>query len=539
LLRDMGLATFKGYCTDYEAVNEAFYNYWGKDFLNILFNASYGLPFNGWRRKLGKFAVQSYTPLRHILLMCFLAGSVKNYVNSSPAETPFGYPPFICENRICPHYHKDGAVMTRLSDYGSGKAAHFECVYCGLKYKYAKSKYSREKRFIVDYGHLWDGELRRCCQDPKITNEKAAEILKCSYTVLQLQKKKRGLLVSVALYDLEMEPIDYYKAKVTEVCGQYEEVTIALLDEKVPGAYCYLQKHDHQWIRNRVVFDYERRFRIERKNLLLDRLREIIDKFKTEGYPDEQLSYGFIASLLGSTRDELRLHRNRSKSELHILLDSIIENRKTWRQERAVKIDKYRSERGIFLLNKLCEIIAAFESEGYPDKQLSCGYIASLAGSTVNELRYKMNHNCELQAFLDKIVEHKGTWRQERAAKNNDCASIREISIRGAMEQILADPPIQQISRNYIAQVAGLSKDVLKESPYLSKITGSIVESKLDWLKRRFITAYHSKSIESRPYSARDICRVASIDRASFKKHRGIFEEIASKLNFLQDSCLR
>ena len=531
LLRDKGVASFWGK-SDYAAMDKSFYEYWGRDFIDTFFDVINIPRFNGWFHKIGKMQVSRFMPLYHILVMCWLTDSIKNFIESNPAETPFGHPPFVCENFICSHYHIDGAEMVRLVDYGSGKAAHFECVYCGLKYKYAISKQSREKRVIMDYGHLWDSELRRCCQDPKITNEQATKILKCSYSVLQLQKKKRGLLVSTALYDIEMEPMEYYKTKVMEICEQYDEVTIALLDEKVPGAYCYLQQRDYEWIRSRVVFDNERRFRIERENLLIEKLREIISTFEAEGYPDEQLSYGFVAKLMDSTRDELRFYRRRPQSNLRILLDTIIESRKNWRQEREAKIIERYSKRGSVLLKKLREIISTFEVNGYPDKQLSCVFIAKLIGSTVNELQYKTSSNLELQKFLNEIVEHRGVWRQERAAKLRECRSKREILIQNAIRQVLTSPPQERISYKYIAKKAGLTRYVLEDNPYLLKLLDGVAETKDDWYKRRLTTAYHSKPIESTPYSALEICRAAALDRATIKKYRKLFEEIVSNLNF-------
>lgn len=321
----------------------------------------------------------------------------------------------------------------------------------------------------------------------------------------------------------------YYKAKVTEVCEQYDEITIALLDEKVPGAYTYLQKRDYDWIRSKVVFDNERRFRRERENLLLTRLREIIATFEDDGYPDEQLSYGFIANLIGSTRDELR-HRMSPNSELRSLLDEIVEHRKTWKQERAARITERFSRRETLLLSRLHEIIATFDVEGYPDKQLSVDSIASRIDSTRDELRNKMRKNSELQNFLDTIVEHRGTWRQERTKRIGGCRSKREITLQSVIEQISANPPEQQISYKYIAKMAGLKKDVLRDSPNLLELVDGIVESKDDWPKRRFIAAYHSRPISVSPCSVREICKVASFDIATYKKHRKVFEKILETL---------
>jgi hypothetical protein len=555
LLRDKGLASIKGYCNDHKALNKSFFEYWGKDFLDVLFDNICIPRFESWYHKFGKIQVNNFTPLYHILVMCWVADSVSEFVNSNPAETPFGHPPFVCENRICSHYQIDGAEMVDMVDYGQGFTAYFECSCCGMRYKHKKSTDSREQRFIVDYGHLWLGELCRCCQDPEITNDKAMKILKCGSQTLANQKKKHGLMNPVSDY-MGMEPEAYYKTKVLEICQEYDEVTIALLDEKAPRAYGYLQDHDYEWIRSRVVFDNERRFRLEREKLLLTKLCEIIAAFDADGYPDRVLSYGYIANLIGATRDELR-YKMSPNSELRAFLNEIVEHKSTWRQERVARMratnagqkgivkghpiterqeptersGELCSKREGMLLNRLREVIVTFETEGYPDKQLSYDFLASLVGSTRSELRSKAEVNTELQAFLSEIVEHRGVWREERAAKTGDCCSKREKQIRNAIEQILSNPPKEQISRNYIAKVANLYPDVFDDNPYLVEITNDVVESKEEWFTRRLIAAYRGKPIEGRPYSTFAICRAASIDSSTYKRHRELFREIVNNLN--------
>jgi hypothetical protein len=554
LLRDRGLATLKGKCNYYEEMDAEFYEYWGKDFIDALFHIAQASQFNGWTHKIGRSWMENFSPLQHILLMCFLSGSVKGFTESNPAETPFGHPPYECENPICPHYHVDGAKIVDIVDYGQGQTGYFECKHCGLLYKYAKSSQHRGLRIVVDYGHLWKEELIRCCQDPKMTREGAMEMLKCSNGILAAQKRKHGLMKPF-LHDVEMGPENYYKSEVVALCEKYDEVTIALLDEKVPGAYTYLQRNDYDWIRSRVVFDNERQFRLEREELLLNKLREVIAAFDVDGYPDRVLSYGYIASLIGATRDDLR-HKMSPNSKLRAFLDEIVEHKATWRQERATRMRKTNpgqnhvkrkppknrqkpkgstrlplSERERLLLNRLQEVIAAFETEGYPYKQLSYAFLASLIGSTAGELRYKAKTYPEIQAFLCEIVEHRDTWRKERAAKGIKCCPKQEEQVKLAIEQIWANPPHEQISRNLIARVAGLGIDVLKDSSYLSGLTKDFVETRMEWHIRRLTTAYHNKPASGRPYSVGKIRCAASIDYTTYNKHRELFTEIVNNLN--------
>jgi hypothetical protein len=554
LLRDRGLATFKGICNQYEKLHNEFFDYWGRDFIDELFTVAEGSNFKGWTNKISQSGMANFTPLHHILLMCYLAGSVKGFIESNPAETPFGHPPYECENPICPHYHKDGAAIIDMVEYHCALAAYFKCTYCGMLYKYTESSHCRGLRMILDYGHLWEKELIHCYQDPKMTRERAMEILKCTRSTLEAQKRKHGLMKPF-LHDAEIGAENYYKAEVAALCEKYDEVTIALLDEKVPGAYTYLQRNDYDWIRNKVVFDNERQFRLEREELLLNKLREVIAVFDADGYPDRVLSYGYIANLIGATRDDLRSKMS-PNSELRAFLDEIVEHKATWRQERAARMRKTNpgqgriprkrpsntgqkrihtctvyAERVTLILSNLQDVIATFETEGYPDRRLSYRFLASLVGVKVSELQYKADVSPELKAYLKEVVEPEGSWREERAAKGKYCSKYEE-QIRRAVDKIWTNPPQEQISRNYIAKVAGLSKDILKDSHYLTEITKDFVETRIEWHKRRLIAAYHNLPASGRPYSIGAIYHAASIDYTTYKKHQELFTEIVNNLNY-------
>jgi len=329
LLRDKGLSSPQGRC-DYQEIERASNDYWGKDFLGSLFAEADDSRLSGWTRQLNSYKMLTYRPLYHILLMCFISGSVSEFVESNPASTPYGHPPFICENPICPHYHVDGAKMVTIRYYGNGMIAVFECIHCGMRYKLNRPKYLKEHTTIVDYGHMWNKELLRCCQDPQITNEQAAEILGFSKCVLGKQKKKRGLLQPV-LYDEEMGAEQYYKERVSELCEKYDEVTYSILEQHVPGAYDYLIHKHRDWLLSRMVYERNRKHRREYEEQLLQKVRLVIDKFELEGYPERQITFGYIASLVGSARDKLR-HRG----AIVALLENVIETREVWLRRRII-----------------------------------------------------------------------------------------------------------------------------------------------------------------------------------------------------------
>jgi hypothetical protein len=340
-------------------------------------------------------------------------------------------------------------------------------------------------------------------------------------------------------YDTKIGAMAFYKEQVLKVCQEYDEVTIALLDELAPRAYDYLQDRDYEWIRSRVVFEEERGFRIERENLLLGRLQSVIAAFDADGYPNKVLSYGHIAELIGATRDELR-HRMSPNSKLRAYLDEIVEHKATWRQERTAKTGisytppahtpkpqqprQMLSKREGILLNCVRDVITDFEVEGYPDRQLSHDYLAALVGATPSELMSTAAVGTELRELLDEVVEHRSIWREERSARLGSCCTKRERLLSNVIEKVWVNPPEEQVSYNYIARTAGITVDTLKDSPSLHEFITGHTESKEEWMNRRFVSAYRNKTIVGKSYSALMICELAGIDWKTHDKHSHLFK---------------
>jgi hypothetical protein len=113
LLRDRKLASVNGRC-DYIELERSFNDYWGKDFLEMLQREVRETNFNGWRDQIANAQMRVLNPMYRTLLMCFLADSISNFIDSNPADTAYGHPPYECENSVCSHYHIDGAEMVSL-----------------------------------------------------------------------------------------------------------------------------------------------------------------------------------------------------------------------------------------------------------------------------------------------------------------------------------------------------------------------------------------------------------------------------------------
>jgi len=299
LFRDSGIASVHGSRYDYNALIKLVYDYWGNEFLDALFTETPVYP--EWLSRVHANMMCRFLPLQHILLMCAVKGSVDEYVNSDVSENPFGAAPFICENPICDHYHIDGAICTEVKRFNSRAVGYFFCKDCGMRYKISKAKPLKGVIVITDYGHLWKSKLMNYSQDKTITNEKAAEMLKCDVSVMMLQKKKLGLL-RMPRYDVELGPEVYYKTKVAALIEEYSEVSYSLMQKKIPGAYDYLDGHHREWLREHLTLRWgtsERRKFVEYEQAKIQEAVALI----SANLPSRQISYARIFMAINHTNE--------------------------------------------------------------------------------------------------------------------------------------------------------------------------------------------------------------------------------------------
>ena len=325
LFRDNGIASVNGFRYDSNALNDAVSDYWGCEFLDALFLEVEVFPV--WLSRIHTNMMSRFLPLQHILLMCAVRGSVEDFVNSNVSEHPFGSAPFACENPICEHYHIDGVICAEVQKFKSRAVGHFLCEHCGMRYKISKAKALKGITVITDYGHLWKNNLINFSHDKTITNEKAAEMLKCEVSVMMLQKKKMGLLRSPR-YNVELGPEAYYKSMVIALIEEYGEVTYSLMQEKAPGAYDYLRKRHRQWLQENLTLERETSRERARIISMQKKVQKAVEQI-TLNPPDRQISFGYIAEVAGLTRDNLR-----SNLQVRACIDGIVESREDWYRRR-------------------------------------------------------------------------------------------------------------------------------------------------------------------------------------------------------------
>jgi hypothetical protein len=348
LFRDKGIATVQG-ISDYTLIADAFEAYWGQDFLNCL---KLELSDNReWISQISEARMVSFKPIYHILLMCFLCGSVEAFLDNAPQESVFGNSPWACMNILCEHYGVDGVETVNIR-YLNGKAmGYFKCNTCGMVYKqwYWRKKFG--PLCIVEYGDMWINKMLRCLLDERLDIPSTANIMKCRPHVVKWQAKKLGMLEQPKClkrsrtYDKKTGGEAYYKAQVLALCEQYDEVTSDFLKLQAPRAYKYLYKFDLYWLHEHMTLQVDSKRQRDEDVEMLRRVKNAVTAICSDGMPTRQITVGFIAVAAGyglQTLNYLTTKRLRTKA----YIASVVESKTDWLRRRITAIAQKRRKFG-------------------------------------------------------------------------------------------------------------------------------------------------------------------------------------------------
>jgi hypothetical protein len=344
--RDKGIATVQG-VSNYDLIADAFEEYWGRGFLDCL--RSELSDNREWIRQIYEARMISFKPIYHILLMCFLCGSVSAFLGDAPKCNIFGNSPWACINALCDHYGVDGVENVDIRYLNGVATGFFKCNICGMVYKQRYWRARLGKRHIVEYGDIWIDKMIRCLRDENLDIPKTAEILKCKPHVVRWQMRKLGILGNSEYlkksrkHDSKIGAEAYYKVQVLELCEQYDEVTSDILKQYAPNAYKYLYKFDLGWLHEYMTFSIDSKRQRDEDAEMLRRVQNAADWIKANGDKNKRLTVGYIADVAEVKYHEL-IYSKAKRPLTKTFLDSIVENKKDWLRRRISAIRQNKSE---------------------------------------------------------------------------------------------------------------------------------------------------------------------------------------------------
>ncbi|WML58113.1 TnsD family Tn7-like transposition protein [Neobacillus sp. PS2-9] len=125
---------------------------------------------HNWLKDFSEKGIKKIHPVRQVLLMISLAGSVQEFIESSPEFKPFGKGPWVCMNPLSDHYLQNVVKNIEISvhlvnrDYQGDFICHCGYVYrlrIGEKEPVEVQYFSNR---VMKKGHVWEKEFKRLIQ---------------------------------------------------------------------------------------------------------------------------------------------------------------------------------------------------------------------------------------------------------------------------------------------------------------------------------------------------------------------------------------
>lgn len=265
-LSKRGLLTLGGKINQKVFTHE-FINFYSEKLLNKLgcyFDAE---KDSNWLR-FTVISQKKYTqPIRHILLIRFLFGDIKNFLNSEILDFyPFGSGPWPCLNPAAGHYMKDVITECYIKKSNDTKKL-FGTFTCSCGYIYCRSgpdkseddKYKKSR--VKEYGHIWKQSLINIIISKKYANiSKIAKVLRCSQSTITSYAYDLGVLnylnsnvninslkKNIGIEKNKEELEEAYKKNLLDLRKDEPNLTRTQIRRHLPREYSWLRVNTREW----------------------------------------------------------------------------------------------------------------------------------------------------------------------------------------------------------------------------------------------------------------------------------------------------
>lgn len=247
-LSEMGFVTAKGRIRQ-RKLEEQFILFYGQELL-VMFGSIPKQNNHTWLACTTRKMRYTVHPLRQMLLLRYLFGSFKEFLNESKqVYAPFGKGPWPCLNKAAQHYETSVITqcrITRCSDTGK-PVGEFNCD-CGFSYSRRGPDQSEEDKFqrgrIKSFGSIWIDKLHECLQsglsyrstavilgvDTNTVIKYSTRVIAEHKSVLSVTKLKEKSSCSIKISENKQARIDWEKRDL-ELTWYVEEACKALLAE--------------------------------------------------------------------------------------------------------------------------------------------------------------------------------------------------------------------------------------------------------------------------------------------------------------------
>ncbi|MFT9494965.1 TnsD family transposase [Anaerosolibacter sp.] len=270
VLQNKGLASPNGRVYQKDFI-DSFIDYYGREFLlSVQSDVEYDFQ-NNWLSSIVRKHRKSFHPLRHILMMRYLAGSVEEFFKVNESYKPFGEGPWPCLNAASYHYLKaviDKVTITQCIDTKL-PVGTFNCS-CGFTY----SRRGPDKKIediykigrIKAFGPIWEKELKRLVEIEKLGIRATARKLNVDPNTV---KKYASLLgINSVWVTMDQVPSHEFTEKASNAHENFEKkrdekrflwsklmeenptLPVTEIRKKAKAVHSWLYKNNQEWLQN-------------------------------------------------------------------------------------------------------------------------------------------------------------------------------------------------------------------------------------------------------------------------------------------------
>lgn len=252
---------------DQQAFIHQFQAFYGQELLSLL-QSKVDYRETCWLKAIVRKHHKTFHPIRHILLMLFLVGSVQRFFDGEDDKLyPFGRGPWPCLNAAAEHYHQNTiqkVIITKCCD--TKRPVGTFCCSCGFIYSRRGPDQTVSDRLrigrVKSFGTVWQEKLRNIVEQSVFSMREIARKLQVDantikkYAILlglqpSWQKKSNYIMPekSAKAKDFSGESIKKYRDKWLNLQTNYIRESITQLRAREKGTYTWLYRHDREWLK--------------------------------------------------------------------------------------------------------------------------------------------------------------------------------------------------------------------------------------------------------------------------------------------------
>ncbi|MDD7795899.1 TnsD family Tn7-like transposition protein [Clostridium sp. 'White wine YQ'] len=255
----------KGYITANNNVKQSklmddFINYYGDDFL-----VNVGSPISisnesNWLKVMLRKPKQKIHPIRHILFIDFLVGSIEQFIMYTNKKNVY-----LCLNRWCNHYKDNNMTKFKITaDYKTRElVATVKCENCGFIYSRKVNKDMNKVGRIKNFGPVWCNKLAEVLRSNMSLRAMSREMGCDCKTIVKYAEKLRYSNLTCSDMNIGNEKNDNtnemnfgernnYRNSIIKFMEKNPCMTISSIRLNRYKEFAWLYKNDRDWLHDNL-----------------------------------------------------------------------------------------------------------------------------------------------------------------------------------------------------------------------------------------------------------------------------------------------